>query len=439
MRDPIMAMDAMVASHNQSVLAASSVALEEHSDNNPFNQIVTYADAMNVATEGVKPDLKMCRAVSKYTLSIISRGENLDFFGGNLLGVNRIRFFDKDRDRWFDEVLGVDETYAKECISKIKILDSNWKVSTDAFNVTVVWFVHKVISNVGLRDKTAANACIDALILLQFRFITSLYSEWFSKPVDVAAAEATYSALTLKFAIKQLGSWGAVFRQRAESFLDPNGIHYLDFVEFSNDDGVKYILSDMSTRLRKSIKDMYAELENVRANNNRMNTQSNVVTVNGDSIIRDRVSVYNNAKDFILDSIGNETSFIKSDLVNVVLDVMTTTSKISLMETLKVLSATPQHKRAQVDSFVEDTLLFTFDYIVSERIRFNDASLILVKMRGIFTAPKSKDPRLLSLRDRIGKYIAKNTSIRSSSTIASVRTSVMLYFVLRAISVSTYQ
>eukprot|EP00493_Phyllostaurus_siculus_P016240 UN16486 len=123
----------------------------------------------------------MCKRVINYSKSIASRGEHLSFFGGNLMGVERIRWYDNDRDRWFDEVLQIDEAYLQECIHSVKAVNKDWKVAGDAFNLSVVWFIHKCIDELNPRDKIVHEAMVEALVMLQFRFLSSIYSHYFDK------------------------------------------------------------------------------------------------------------------------------------------------------------------------------------------------------------------------------------------------------------------
>lgn len=410
-------------------------ALEAYSE----GQIHSIKAAFEDASEGSAASLMMCRRVINYSKSLISRSENVTFMGSNLMGVERIKFFDADRDRWFDEVLQIDEDYLQDCIHKVKAVNSDWKVAGDAFNLSVVWFIHSCHANLRVKDKVVEEAMREALIVLQFKFLTSIYSHYFEKLVDTEAAEAVYAALTMKSSIKRLGSWGEVLRWRADSFLSKDSTHHRDLVKFDNDEGVMYVLTDISTRIRKSIKDQYKILEKIRAGNLRIETTSSTVMLDGDRIIKDQVSSYNKAKNYLLDVAGNESSFIKYELVDVVLDIMTTTSKQSMIDILTAISRTPTgKKRDEVESFIEDTLMHAFDYIVKERIHFHDVGFILTKMKALYTSSKSTDPRLLSLRSRIEKYSKKHSQLRASSALASVRTALMLYFLIRALSANVY-
>ena len=118
---------------------------------------------------------------------------------------------------------------------------------------------------------------------------------------------------------------------------------------------------------------------------------------------------------------------------------MTTTSEQAFVDTLRIMSNEPVGTyRTEVEWMMEHTLIHAFDYIAKNRIRFNDVGIILVKLRAIYMSSKSTDPILLELRERIEKYVKANTHLKSPAALASVRTAIMLYFLLRAISSHQY-
>lgn len=420
------------------VSSGAGVALEVGTDPT-WSGISTLKDAFMAGAENTPATIAMCKRVINYSKSIAGRTENITYFGGNLLGTDRIRFYSADRDRWFDEVLQIDEAYLQECIHAVPAVDKDWKVAGDAFNLSVVWFVHRVMVDIGPRDKTAYEAMVEALVMLQFKLITSAYTNFFAQPVDEPAAEATYAASSMKFRIRQLGTWGAVLRHRAESYLARESTHARTLQKFEDDDAVMYVVTDISTRIRKMIKDQYAILDRVRSGNLRIQTTSNSIEIDGEKIIRDTVNVYSTAKYYLLDVAGNESSFIKNELIDVVLDVMSTASKQALVDVLTAMARTPTGKhRDVVEAILDDTLLYCFEYIAKHRIQFTDVGYILSKMRAMITSPKSNDPRLVSLRTRLEKYTKQHTHLRASSALASVRTATILYILLRALSSNIY-
>lgn len=406
----------------------------------PMDQL-TLIKAFSEAAGNVEATPRLAKSISAFAKYLATcNDEHIEFFGGNLLGVNRIRFLDRDRAKWFDDILAVDEDYLRELVHSVPYIDKEWNVGADVFNLSIVWVLYKFMTSPQAHSKEFQQAMVDTLVILQFRFISSLYTSYFRRPVDRAAAEATYAAFTLKFNIKRMGSWGELMRDRAMAYISPESPHANTLKTFSPDEAVVYVVTDLQTRTRKTIKDQYHVLDQIRSGNLRIQTTQSTMSIDGDKIIKDQVNAYANARRFLLDVSGNEASFIKKPLVDIVLDLMSTTSEYVFMDMLRAIANTPVGKlHDEIDWMLESTLQHAFEYIAKNRIRFNDIGIILVKMKAMYMSSKSTDPLLLELRKRIEKYVYKNSHLRSSAALASVRTALMLYFLLRALSSSQYR
>lgn len=414
-----------------------TLGLESLDDSNKPKSI---QEAMIVGTDGTEATLRMVKAIIQFSKEMKARTDHQSFFGGNLLGVDQIRFYTTDRDRWFDDVLQIDEEYLRETVHDLDIINTDWVVTSDVFNLSCIWVVNLIYKKFGFGNKLAMEAMIETLIMMQFRFLTSIYAHYFRKPVDNDAAEATYASLTMKFKIRQLGTWGAVLKDRAELFLAKDSIHLEAITKLTPDEAVLYFITDMSTRTRKLIKDQYAVLDKIRSGNLRIQTTNSSIVLDGDKIIRDRVNSYSVARAYLYDVSGNPASFIKQDLVNVVLNIMNTVSEQNFKDLLVAASSLPTGpKRDNLEWMLDNTLLFSFDYIQTNRIRFNDIQTILIKMRAKFMSSKSQEPVLLELRSRIEEFCEHNSKLKSPAALASARTSMMLYFLLRALSSNRFR
>lgn len=371
--------------------------------------------------------------IISYCQSVFNRDGNVEWFGSNLLGTETIRFYTTDRDRFFDDVLVIDEDYLNDSISSETDVNMSWKVTSDTFNLSIVYMLHRYFQFID-KDKKAKEAAVELVKLLQFKFYSSIYSNFFSKPVDPGAAEGAYSALSLKFAIKQQGSWGALIEDRAEYFVSKESPHYKKVKAFNSTPEIIYFLSDLNTRTKQTVKDYYGVLDKVRSEGLRINTDSSMVILDGESILKDRTTSYNNARVSLLDASTTYQNFYKAEYVDIVLELVPKTSPQALRDFIKYISTLPFGKeRDAVEKIMEDTLMYVFDYIISNRFNFNNSKMLLLKVQRLIQAPKSNDPRVLGLRDRLEKLGKAKTHVTHPAALSALRTSVILYFVLFAI------
>lgn len=423
----------------RSLLARSITLGLENYKNERYN---TLYDAFNEAADNVVGDERFAKRVINYARYLRTKNaDHISWFGGNLLGVDRIKLAPSDVERWFDEVLEVDENLLRECVHAVPSINTDWNVSSDIFNLSCIWAIHRLVTSSNQQSRLIKQAQVEVGVILQFRFYTSIWFNQFSNPVDKAAAEATYQSLSLKFRLRQLGSWGALLEHQAEALVDPKGIRARTLKTFSEDDDVIRIVTDISTRCRAVVKDMYGPLEAVRAANSRITvTGSTAISVDGDKIIKDAAVFYNTASYYLLDAASNPTNFIREDLVYLVCDIMPTVSEKALRECLTAIASAPDGRlRQSVNWMMENTLQHAFEYISSNRIRVTDAGQILTKLRAIYTAPKTTGELLPKIRTEIERFAKKNCFLRSPSALAAVRTTIMLYFVVRALAYNQYK
>ena len=65
----------------------------------------------------LKFDKKLGALIARYVLDFINKNsDHMTFFGGNLTGVQIVRFTDEDRNRWFTDILGTDELLLEELL-----------------------------------------------------------------------------------------------------------------------------------------------------------------------------------------------------------------------------------------------------------------------------------------------------------------------------------
>lgn len=371
-----------------------------------------------------------------YVNSIFAREGNVEWFGSPLLGVHQIRFFDADRDELFDNILEVDEDYLTELLSDKRLSDMimEWNVTGDVFNLVVTYMLHRYIPLMD-KNKKAYNAIVSLVKLLQFKFFSSIYVHFFPRPVDLPAAEATYAALSMKFYIKQEGSWGALIQNQAEYFVSKESNHYDDIKRFRETDKIIYFISDLNTRTKQTVKDYYAVLDKVRRDNSRMLTQSATITLDGETILRDRVSAEHTARQNLLEASTSLSSMYKEELARVVCELVPKASPNAL-KTLMVYITSLQFgkERDEAEQIMTDTLSHAFEYIVTNRIKFTDITFILTKIRALYMASKTSDPIILSLRKRVEDLARKQTHLRHDAALAAIRNLTLLYFLIRALA-----
>lgn len=388
-------------------------------------------------------DSKLIKKISDYRVGFeMKNQDHITFFGGNLTGVQVVRFLPADRDKWFEEILEVNEIILEDKVHSLPTVDADRHVSSDIMNISCVWLIHRIYTSKQLTDKQKKEAMVDVAMVMQFKFLTSRLYRLFRYPADPTTAAAAYAQLSYKFSIKAYGSWRALLTARAEEITSLTGIHANTIKTMESDKDVAYVLSDSQGRIKDILKNIYDVFMKTHESGTRFATTSSVAEFDGEQILKDRSKNTLAYSRYIHSIITDKNSFIKPELVNVIQDLMHTMPPKLFNSALVWMSLNYGQGGAGVISDVlSETLVHAFDYLSQNRQvikSHGDLPAILVKLKGVYMSSRSTDPALIQLRQKT-EDIAKNaTGNRHPSILASIRSGILLYIVARSFTMKHY-
>jgi hypothetical protein len=386
---------------------------------------------------------KLAKRINLYLLNFMMKNEeHIAFFGGNLLGVQTVRFTDEDRFRWFDEVIEADEDPLEYRLHALPKVNPDWNVSSDVFNLSCIWLLHAVFKS-HFSEKEKHQTMVDILMILQCKYLTSLLFHYFQYPADKAVAEATYAELTYKFDLKEAGSWKALLEMKSENILSKDGIHRRTIETLKDDGLVVYMLNDTQGRIRASIKSLYAVFKMVQTQGVRITTTSSVgVEHDGIEVLKDKSHGLMTYTRYINAIISDRNSFIRDELCKVIEKMIHTMPPKLFRATLEWMSDNyRQHNLDVIEEVVNEAMVHSFDYFAAERSLLRnstDIPSLLSRLKGTYTASRGTDPALTSLREKAESVVSMATHNKNKTVIASVRTGVLLYIVSRTICMRHY-
>lgn len=388
-------------------------------------------------------DTQLAKRLHLYTVGFAHKNQDhIEFFGGNLTGVQVVRFTDADRDQWFSEILQADEGALEERLLALPTVNADFNVSSDTMNLSCAWLMHALLVSKKLSDHQRHEAMIDVALVLQYKFLTSRLYRHFKYPADRAVAEATYAALTYKYAIKQYGSWAAVLQARAEEIIGPNGLHRKAIETMNPDTAVIYLLNDTQGRIRDMLKNIYDVFLQVHRQGIKISSTSSLVEHDGVEILKDKSKNLLAYTRYINSIITDRNSFIREELVTVIEKQMKTMPPRLFRESLEWMSINYRQTGAgMIEELLNETLVHSFDYLAENRSlvrNSTDLASLLTRLRGVYMSSRSTDPALFSLREKAEKIVKLATQNKNTSVIAAVRTGILLYLIARAYSMRYY-
>lgn len=390
----------------------------------------------------VVADAILAKKIISYALAWASKNdEHVKFFGGHLTGVQVIRFTDADRLVWFDEILHVDEHTLQEALFKLPTVRRDHLVASDAMNLSCVWLVHLLI-NAPIPDQLKRDAMISTILVMQYKFLTSRLYRHFIYPADKAVAEATYASLSMKFDLKQYGSWGAYLRGRSEDILDEHTARFQHFKKMQDDREIEKIINDIQTRLRKSLKLIAGVHYQINASGKRITAVSQTIEHDGKEILKDKTKSLANYTRYIQSIIPDQSSFLREELLVVVEGMIQTMPPNLFRGTLEWLSENFQGPHAtRLQHLVKEIMVHCFDYLAHNSDSLenpHDLAELMARLRGVYTAARSTDPILMDIRQQTENLVREATGTKNVSLLPPIRTGVLLYIVLRSLAKRHY-
>ena len=388
-------------------------------------------------------DKDKIKTIQQILHSYVNRNpDHSAFFGGNLLGVQVVRFLNSDVDNWFDKVLDCNEDSLQDAIYKCDDINEDFEVSSNAFNLSCMWVCHK-IANSGLPKELVRQGLIDTLIYMQIKFVTGRLYRLFPYPANKAVAEATYASLTNKYAIKEHSTWMNWLTYRAGAIIANTSRTWRAIMHFDQNYEVVIGLNTTQGQIRSMLKFYRRAMESVRVDGGKITaTSASAVGHDGVEILRDKNNSVQKYLQYLRSIATDKTSFIRQELVNVVAKIMPSAQTKYVTSALEHISAQFYKKdHAEYERVFELLLVHSFDYLNANKnsVRQNkDLGTMLLRLRGAYTSARSSDADLLDLRDSIEKLIKPAVDSKTPAVVSSVRTAVMLYLVARAYTMSHY-
>lgn len=373
--------------------------------------------------------------------------DHIAFFGTGLLGVYPVRWTDDERNWMFDEIFQVDERELREAILALRdgndprrpLIPEDFHVLSDVLNHLLCYAVYRLRKS-DLSTKLIQEGSEDCIRLLHYKHLTSLLSNYFPYPADLSVAKATYEQASLRFEIKREGNWGRLLDRKAEHITSKDGLHNRTFDTYSPDDACLYVVSDIQTRIRGVLKDYVQLFYEVRDSGARVTTTSSVMELEEGVVVKDVRRTYSEFTRYLERITPDASDFIRKELQAVVEEVMPSMDPRAFGATLEYVTQNYlDGRRKYVKEFIDETLLYTIEFIVSKRLKTTDLAGITERLKAVYMGSRVNESRILHLR-KLGDRIVKEAAGRKGSVpTAPERTGLLLYIALRVLAMNYYK
>lgn len=390
-------------------------------------------------------DQDLVKEIYKYHIHISTMTpEHIQFFGGNLLGVNTLRFLPRDVTKFFDRILDIDFGALEKDIRKVNTIYHENSISGDIFNLSLFYMMHRFLTSKDLDEKMRMRGAYDCALVFCYRTTIALTNNYFRYNADPRVAQAAYANLSNKHLIKRLGTWGKLCDYRAQRIVEKKqengkpGQNYDRLVLFNDDIEVTSMIQDSQGRFKSIFRLYYDEFDKVHKDGESIaSTSATITDADGDEVLRERTKGAENLLIYIRSIINDGVAFIDDDLITVVADINKNTSFKTIKSFLEwMVNAYHEPKwNPRIDKFLTNTLVqsvFYIEYNIPINRR-NDLAFILVTLKNLYLSTQSTDPQLLAIRKQGEELLKAYNKGISKSLMTSTRSSILLYIILRAL------
>ena len=390
----------------------------------------------------LEPNEKLAKQLREFRVAFMTKNpEHMAFFGGNLTGVQVVRFTPKDRDKFFSDICLVDEYELEEELCKTSEIKAEWKVSSDALNHMCMWLIH-IYNTSELNEKVKHAAMMEIGLILYYRFLTSVLYRFFPYPADPALAEAVYAQMSNKYGIKQYGNWQTLLEVRVADLIDKNSIHYRTLLNYDNDKDIIYLINGSQGRIKDIMKNIASLFAQVKQKGTRVRTSTMLLEHDGDMILKDKTQGLQKYSQYMHSIITDQSSFIKYEIIDILEKIVPTAPPKLLEQVLIWCSNNYSYvNKDMVRVMIDKVILHSFSYLENNRTVYkasSDLPNLISRLKGSYSSSRSSDKLLLDIRETV-EYVIKLTDVtKNNVVVAALRTALMLYIVIRAFTMSHY-
>lgn len=385
-----------------------------------------------------KIDGALANQIKMFRLSWVQKDPMYsEFIGGNLIGVQPIRFSTLDEQLLLNDILNIDIRDLGNDLLNLKELGDDWNVAGNPVYQCLIYLMRCYIVTDVISKKATEEVLYELYFIFAYRVMSSLTYNGFKKyNAPISVAKATYENLSNRFILKKAGSWQKLFEIRAGDVLPPKGVQYKRLVRYTTLDAIR-VAGDLQGYLRGYFVNIYDVMANVTANSKVQSTSLHVESDVGGSMVAvtdrpDALALY------VKGIIGVPTDFINDDIIHLVTTTLPNLEHNVFKEVITNISNNfddTKYNKSKSD-FIAIAIVNTIAYINTKGITGDykaNIMTILKYMKGYWTSSSVKDKDVKLVKVQLLKIVTKNSSRKTKWLVTSMSIGVLLYIFTRAV------
>lgn len=369
-----------------------------------------------------------------------------------LLGVNPIYFLNTDRNMLFD-IVGISERQMKEVISETSYIDTNMKVSSDAYNNLITWTAHRILVTNDLSKEEKEKGVYCLFKMLHYKFFTSIVNHSYKHGANRSIMEATIRQLSKKYDIIVYGTWKKVIEEKCKVISNGTSIHSKTLLNYDNDKDVLYILTDVQSRIRHQIVLVNQSYYNNWEVGDGIDSYENIgVDKDGNKVITSASNVYDLMIAGLLAQIQSPARFIDNELIHTLCSIFTyiredTFRRILMVFTQKAALQAASGDLEKIDKgstnediyigcnvLVRELIQKSYRYCMLQKVDMTNKNAILKQCKNLYASSRVTNEDILIIKRSVSEFVIACNESKRDATNASISIAFVLYIIIRTFS-----
>lgn len=396
----------------------------------------TIADVFNHYFKHLKINDAFVKEVNDFLNGIYTKNENhVRFFGSVMVGVDKVYFDEGDFNYLWDILVEQDRDEVQGALHAVPYINPKWKVGGNATNHLILYLIHRVLIANGISERVREATCINLLVLIQFKFVTTMLQNDYPFPVNRELSMAVYNQLSKRFLLRQVDSWKEFFLLRANTMFegtnqrkDLRGI----LEAYKDDKLITNSVTGISSNLRDIMNEYRTVFFAVKDQPDRISLDSRIgVNAEGEATFKDNLTNPIRYHNYLESNINKTETFLNDDLVT----ILTTAGKSRYKPVRKTLAYIAENygqpRQQNIQDFVDNALQFGLSKLQENNKDLRNIRGVYECLAGSFSSSRSLDPTLEKLK-QLGQQIIDRAlgSKTHNNTMTLTRTMVMCYIVI---------
>lgn len=384
----------------------------------------TVLETFNEIFKDVEFDKNLYKLILHSNIKLITKNENKNFFGGQLIGCYVVKYTYYDKDEFFSYVFDKDSEEIEKKLKTISTLNQSFKISFDSINLTCFYIAHRFLTNNKLSKKEQLEYAAEILNYFNYRTLLVICSNYFIYPISEEEALSLFERLSNRYIIKKVKNWNEYCQYRSNEYLESKQIVLLK--SFRNDDELPNAINDLFIRTKDTLKNIYREFIKLQEDDNSIGIRKSTLNdLEGKEVIVDNLHSAEKYSNILVSSLSDRNNFIRSDYVNVTLSIIKNISYKHINECLELFYEY-SHKDSktfnETQQLLTSIIINTLSYIQKHNLHVKEgASIIKIlnMITGVLLYSRKTNVEINTLKQQLSNHIDKIYKVSTKKKLSS--------------------